>query len=79
MRAVFDRDRLQVVCLHHQAIERVGFDLRVVARAEDGLIEGLEDPSSNFVLGVLWHPEQMLDKLDGPAVYRALVEAAGAR
>jgi putative glutamine amidotransferase len=79
MRAVFDRDQLQVVCLHHQAIEHVGSDLRVVARAEDGLIEGLEDPSSTFVLGVLWHPEQMLDKRDGPAVYRALVEAAKER
>ncbi|HZJ70222.1 MAG TPA: gamma-glutamyl-gamma-aminobutyrate hydrolase family protein, partial [Planctomycetota bacterium] len=24
---------------------------------EDGTLEGLEDPSRRFALGVLWHPE----------------------
>ncbi|HEX2183793.1 MAG TPA: gamma-glutamyl-gamma-aminobutyrate hydrolase family protein [Rubrobacteraceae bacterium] len=26
--------------------------------AEDGAVEALEDPSCQFVLGVLWHPEE---------------------
>ena len=29
-----------------------------VARADDGTIEALEDPSRRFALGVLWHPEE---------------------
>jgi putative glutamine amidotransferase len=76
MKVVFSQDQFQVVCLHHQAIDSVGPGLSVTARATDGLIEGLEDPSAKFVMGVLWHPEQMLEQKDSLAVYRALVAAA---
>ena len=79
MQAALARDRFQVVCLHHQAIDQVGSTLRVVAKAADGLIEGLEDPTAPFIMGVLWHPEQMLEQRDGLGVYRALVEAARSR
>jgi putative glutamine amidotransferase len=79
IRSTFEQERFQVVCLHHQAIDKVGAGLRVTARASDGLIEGLEDPMAHFVMGVLWHPEQMLDRDGSLAVYRALVEAAIAR
>jgi putative glutamine amidotransferase len=79
MRAALARDSFQVVCLHHQAIDSVGGDLRVTARAKDGLIEGLEDPTARFVMGVLWHPEQMLDREGSLGVYRALVDAARPR
>lgn len=69
-------NQLQVYCLHHQAIDRVGKGLRVTSAAADGLIEGLEDPASGFVLGVLWHPEQMAGFADAQRVYEALVTAA---
>jgi gamma-glutamyl-gamma-aminobutyrate hydrolase PuuD len=42
---------------HHQGLGRVGRGLRVTARAEDGTVEGLEDSSRRFAVGVLWHPE----------------------
>lgn len=43
---------------HHQAIKEVGANLRVVARALDGVIEAVEDiRDDRFVLGVQWHPE----------------------
>ena len=43
---------------HHQAIKTVGENLRAVAWANDGVIEGIEDTRSDcFVLGVQWHPE----------------------
>ena len=42
---------------HHQGFGRLGEGLRESARAEDGTIEALEDPSRRFTLGVLWHPE----------------------
>ena len=46
-------------CHHHQAVERVADGLRVVARADDGVIEGIElaDPDGPWVVGVQWHPE----------------------
>jgi len=42
---------------HHQGLGRVGEGLRETAWAEDGTVEGVEDPSKRFAVGVLWHPE----------------------
>jgi putative glutamine amidotransferase len=46
-----------VASSHHQGFGRIGEGLREVAWADDGTVEGLEDPSHRFALGVLWHPE----------------------
>ena len=42
---------------HHQGLGRIGRGLTVTARAEDGTVEGLEEYSRRFAVGVLWHPE----------------------
>jgi putative glutamine amidotransferase len=49
---------------HHQAVreggaaDRIG-PLEIVARAADGLIEGLEHPAHPFLVAVQWHPENL--------------------
>jgi gamma-glutamyl-gamma-aminobutyrate hydrolase PuuD len=50
-------ERVPVKSHHHQGFGRLGEGLREAARAEDGTVEALEDPSRRFALGVLWHPE----------------------
>jgi putative glutamine amidotransferase len=65
---------------HHQAAERIGDGLRVVARcSEDGIIEALEGTApDHFVLAVQWHPERSVDDdAASRAIFRAFVEAAG--
>jgi putative glutamine amidotransferase len=57
---------------HHQGYGRLGEGLREAARADDGTVEAIEDPSKRFALGVLWHPEEGEDA----ALFRALVEEA---
>ena len=49
--------RAPVMSHHHQGVGRVGAGLREVAWADDGTVEGLEDPERRFAVGVLWHPE----------------------
>ncbi|MBI5085188.1 MAG: type 1 glutamine amidotransferase [Acidobacteria bacterium] len=51
--------RCEVNSRHHQAVDRVGADLIVTARAADGVIEGLELPGAPFVVAVQWHPEDL--------------------
>jgi putative glutamine amidotransferase len=67
-RLVLPRDmglRFLVNTLHHQGIketedQKLGRDLRVVARAEDGIVEAIEDiDATKFILGVQWHPETL--------------------
>ncbi|MEI7742610.1 MAG: gamma-glutamyl-gamma-aminobutyrate hydrolase family protein [Chloroflexota bacterium] len=71
---------VDVVCIHHQAVDRVGEGLVVGGRSADGLVESVEDPAAAFVLGILWHPEQMLDRdVTSIRAYRGLVEAAERR
>jgi gamma-glutamyl-gamma-aminobutyrate hydrolase PuuD len=50
-------ERAPVKSHHHQGFGRLGEGLREAARAEDGTVEALEDPSRQFAIGVLWHPE----------------------
>jgi putative glutamine amidotransferase len=66
-------DHAPVKSHHHQGYGRLGEGLREAARAEDGTVEALEDPSRRFALGVLWHPEAGEDF----ALFKALVDEAG--
>src|SRR5690242_8856273 len=49
--------KLAVNSFHHQAVDKVGEGLRVVARATDGTVEAIE--GAGFLLGVQWHAETM--------------------
>jgi putative glutamine amidotransferase len=66
---------------HHQSIDRPGDGLRVVARADDGIIEAVEGTSGDhFVLGVQWHPEREFDQDElSKAIFRSFVSAAWQR
>ena len=60
---------------HHQAIsEAKGFD--IIARSDDGVIEGIVDPKRRFYIGVQWHPERTEATETGLGVVQTLVEHA---
>jgi putative glutamine amidotransferase len=65
-------DRHDVKSHHHQGFGELGAGLIESARAPDGTVEALEDPTKRFTLGVLWHPEEGEDL----SLFEALVEAA---
>jgi len=55
---VMGTTRPVATCHHHQAAQTVGAGLRVVARADDGIVEGLEyENPTGWLLAVQWHPE----------------------
>lgn len=68
---------LQVNSRHHQSIKQVAPGLRVVGRAPDGIVEAVEVPEAPFVIGVQFHPENLVDD-DGRmlALFRAFVRAS---
>ena len=67
---------LRVNSRHHQAVKDLGRGLAVSARAEDGLIEGIELPDRKFVVGVQWHPESLSDRYaEAQRLFDALAEA----
>ncbi len=74
LRRIVGSDTMAVNSSHHQAVRDAG-SARVNARAGDGVIEGIEDPSRRFCLGVQWHPEFLIDPGDA-RLFSALVEAS---
>jgi putative glutamine amidotransferase len=63
---------------HHQAVSDPGPELGICARAEDGVIEAVEDRSAAFCLGVQWHPERM-DEAHRRALFGGFVAACARR
>lgn len=58
----YRRKSLRVNSYHHQGIRRLAHRFKPMAYAEDGLIEGYFDPSANFLVGLQFHPERMLEE-----------------
>ena len=75
------RARITANSRHHQALRDVAPPLAVVARAPDGIVEGVElrHPEGQWLLGVQWHPEDMVETelFRGFAEAVAGVEAGG--
>ena len=61
---LYGTTRRYVNSFHHQAVDEVAPSLAVTARADDGVVEGLEHDGSWDCLGVQWHPEKTLDDSD---------------
>ncbi len=52
--------RLGVNSFHHQSAKDVARGFRVTASAPDGVVEAIEARDKRFVIGVQWHPEELV-------------------
>jgi gamma-glutamyl-gamma-aminobutyrate hydrolase PuuD len=65
-------ERVLVATYHHQSVDVLGADLVATGWAQDGVVEAMELPGRNWVVGVQWHPEVFA----GAALFEAFVAAA---
>ena len=84
--SVVKASRLRINSLHHQAIDNLGSNIRIVARDLDGFVQAIEpiepiepiDPiESNgecHWLGVQWHPEYLLYRPQHLRLFKWLVQ-----
>lgn len=74
-------DRIKVNSLHGQGVKQLAPDLKVAARAPDGLIEAFWMPHAPaFTWAVQWHPEwRVMANNFSVALFSAFGEAARAR
>jgi putative glutamine amidotransferase len=61
---LYGSTRRYVNSYHHQGLDRIAPSFSVVARADDGVVEGIEFDGAWACMGVQWHPEKTLDGSD---------------
>lgn len=70
--------RVYTNTMHHQSVHEPGHGLKVVARADDGVVEALEDEKNEGKITLVqWHPEELQDTVPCMrGLFRGLVERA---
>lgn len=77
---VFRKKKIWVNGKHHQAVKDPAPGIVVSATAADGVVEAIEDPSKQFVVGVQWHPEGTWESdLNSKRLFKTFVKAAGVK
>ena len=62
LREVIGLDAVPINSRHHQAVKKLGRNLRATAYAPDGTIEAMEFTDDYPMLSVQWHPESLEDR-----------------
>jgi putative glutamine amidotransferase len=65
LRKWYARKTLPVNSYHHQGIRDLADRFQPMAYAEDGLVEAYCDPKKQFLVGLQFHPERLLEKPTG--------------
>lgn len=60
LESIVGQTELQVNSYHHQAVKQVPKPFRIVGIASDGIVEAIESTAHRFVIGVQWHPEELV-------------------
>ena len=72
---IIGTDALLANSFHHQCVGQPGEKLSIAAQAEDKIIEAVESTQGKFVIGVQWHPEELIHIPEHLSLFKALVAA----
>lgn len=75
--SVLKQTKVECNSNHHQVLNKPGKGLKVVgACPQDGIIEACEAADGRGLITVQWHPEMMLERPAGEALFRWIVNEA---
>ncbi len=73
---ILGNTEIGVNSFHHQAVKNIGDGLEVTALSEDNVIEAMENcQKDKFIIGVQWHPEELLDDAKQQEIFKTLVNS----
>lgn len=74
---ILNKDEIMVNSFHHQVVDEVSDNYKIIAKASDGAIEAIEHKSYPFLLGLQWHPEMLFDECeDSKKILKRFIEEA---
>ncbi|MCT4605949.1 MAG: gamma-glutamyl-gamma-aminobutyrate hydrolase family protein [Marinisporobacter sp.] len=78
LKNIFHTDNLSVNSLHHQSVKELGKELKICAVSKDGITEAIESNMGKKIIGVQWHPEDMIDSaLEMNKLFDWLIKESG--
>lgn len=69
-------EEVEVNSFHSQSIDQVGEGLKVSSYSDDQVIESIEGTDSQFILGLQFHPEFMVESEKMRNIYSRFIRAA---
>ena len=80
LRALLGKERMTANSFHHQAINRIGRGLSVMAEADDGIIEGVYLEGEQYLRAYQWHPERLFkSNSDNLLIFKNFISVASRR
>jgi putative glutamine amidotransferase len=64
--------------LHTQAVDRLGEGLVITAEEPNGVVQAIEHPGKNYLLGIQFHPEYLQHRAQDRRIFQRLVAEAHA-
>ena len=74
---IINKKKIKVNSAHHQSVKQAGNGLTINAIADDGVVEGIEDTSKKFCIGVQWHPEFLIEASDKKIISNFIDKSKG--
>ncbi len=71
---IIKKDTIEVNSKHSYCITQAA-DMKISAYSEDGIIEAIEAENKKFIIGVQWHPEELINE-DMEKIIKALIECS---
>lgn len=62
--ALTGRERMKANSFHHQAVKKLGQGLKVMATADDGVVEAVWYDGEQYLRAYQWHPERLYEADD---------------
>ena len=72
---LYGKNRLTVNSYHHQGVKALGKGLRVLAKADDGVVEAFENTEGAYIFAAQFHPEKEPDNPDMKLLLNKYFEA----
>ncbi|CAN5471630.1 gamma-glutamyl-gamma-aminobutyrate hydrolase family protein [soil metagenome] len=71
---ILKKDEILVNAIHRQAVKKTGNDIIIVATEANGVVQAIESSLDQFILGVQWHPEYLINRKSHRNIFKVLVK-----
>lgn len=71
---ILQKDEILVNAIHRQAVKKTGKYILIVATEPNGVVQAIESSLDQFIIGVQWHPEYLINRKSHRNIFKALVQ-----